>query len=127
MPQLWWQSGAKTDPNCGQYGRVKADIYSVYMLRCADGSLYTGIATDVSRRLQEHQSSPRGAKYLRGRGPLTLEFQQAVGDRGDASKVEYLLKNLAKVDKEEIVSGRKSLAELTARLQVNQASGTGGG
>ena len=106
---------------------MKADIYSVYMLRCADGSLYTGIATDVSRRLQEHQSGPRGAKYLRGRGPLTLEFQQAVGDRGDASKVEYLVKNLAKVDKEEIVSGRKSLAELTARLQLNQASGTGGG
>ena len=106
---------------------MKSDIYSVYMLRCADGSLYTGIATDVSRRLQEHQSSPRGSKYLRGRGPLTLEFQQAVGDRGDASKVEYLLKNLAKVEKEEIVSGRKSLAELTASLQLNQASGTSGG
>jgi putative endonuclease len=100
--------------------------YSVYMLRCADGSLYTGIATDVSRRLQEHQSSPRGAKFLRGRGPLTLEFQQAVGDRSDASRVEYLLKNLAKVDKEELVSGRKSLAELTAGLQLNQAPGTSG-
>jgi len=97
------------------------------MLRCADGSLYTGIATDVSRRLQEHQSSPRGARYLRGRGPLTLEFEQTVGDRGDASKVEYLLKNLAKADKEELVSGRKSLADLTASLQFNQASGTGGG
>ncbi len=106
---------------------MKADTYSVYMLRCADGSLYTGIATDVSRRLHEHQSSPRGAKYLRGRGPLTLEFQQAVGGRGDASKVEYLLKNLAKVDKEELVSGLKSLAELTAGLQLDQTSGAGGG
>ena len=105
---------------------VKAEPYSVYMLRCADGSLYTGIATDVSRRLQEHQSSPRGAKFLRGRGPLTLEFQQAVGDRSDASRVEYLLKNLPKVDKEELVSGRKSLAELTAGLQLDQASGTSG-
>lgn len=102
-------------------------MYSVYMLRCADGSLYTGIATDVSRRLQEHQSSPRGAKYLRGRGPLTLAFQQAVGDRGEASKVEYLLKNLAKADKEELVAGRKSLAELTAGLERDQASGAGGG
>ena len=102
-------------------------MYSVYMLRCADGSLYTGIATDVSRRLQEHQSSPRGAKYLRGRGPLTLVFQQALGDRGDASKVEYLLKNLAKVDKEELVAGRKSLAELTAGLERDQAPGAGGG
>jgi len=102
-------------------------MYSVYMLRCADGSLYTGIATDVSRRLQEHQSSPRGAKYLRGRGPLTLAFQQAVGDRGDASKVEYLLKNLAKTDKEELVAGHKSLAELTAALVRDQASGADGG
>ena len=102
-------------------------MYSVYMLRCADGSLYTGIATDVSRRLAEHQSSPRGAKYLRGRGPLTLAFQQAVGDRGDASKVEYLLKNLAKADKEELVAGRKSLAALTAGLGRDQAPGAGGG
>lgn len=106
---------------------VKAEIYSVYMLRCADGSLYTGIATDVARRLQEHRSSPRGAKYLRGRGPLTIEFQQAVGDRAAASRAEYLLKSLAKVDKEELVAGRKSLAELTADLQLDQASGTGGG
>jgi putative endonuclease len=105
---------------------MNSATYSVYMLRCADGSLYTGIATDVSRRLQEHQSSSRGAKFLRGRGPLTLEFQQAVGDRGDASRVEYLLKNLAKVDKEKLVSGRKSLTEFTAGLQLNQASGTSG-
>ncbi len=102
-------------------------MYSVYMLRCADGSLYTGIATDVSRRLQEHQSSPRGAKYLRGRGPLTLEFQQTVGDRGDASKVEYCLKKLAKADKEDLVAGIKSLAELTVGLALDQASGAGGG
>jgi putative endonuclease len=106
---------------------MKADMYSVYMLRCADGSLYTGIATDVSRRLQEHQSSPRGAKYLRGRGPLTLVFQQAVGDRSDASKVEHLLKNMAKVDKEELVAGRKSLAELTAGSERDQVPGAGGG
>ena len=127
MSQLWWQSGAATDPYCGQFGRVKATMYSVYMLRCADGSLYTGIATDVSRRLAEHQSGPRGAKYLRGRGPLTLAFQQAVGDRGDASKVEYFLKNLAKADKEELVAGSKSLAELTAALERDQAPGAGGG
>lgn len=106
---------------------VKAAAYSVYMLRCADGSLYTGIATDVSRRLQEHQSSSRGAKYLRGRGPLMLEFQQVVGDRADASKVEYLLKNLAKADKEELVSGRKLLDDFTAGLRCDQASGTDGG
>ncbi len=106
---------------------MKTEHYSVYLLRCADDSLYTGIATDVDRRLQEHQSGPRGAKYLRGRGPLILEFQQQVGDRANASKVEYFLKNLAKADKEELVAGRKSLAELTADLPLDQASGAGGG
>lgn len=127
MPQLRRQSGATTDPYSGQSGRVNADTYSVYMLRCADGSLYTGITTDISRRLQEHQSSRRGAKFLRGRGPLTLEFHQAVGDRGDASRVEYVLKNLAKADKEALVSGRISLVDLIAGLQLDQASGTSGG
>lgn len=106
---------------------MKTDIYSVYMLRCADGSLYTGIATDVSRRVQEHKSSPRGAKYLRGRGPLTLEFQEPVGDRAVASRVEYLLKSLAKADKEELVAGRRSLVDFTAELPFDQASGAGGG
>ncbi len=113
--------------NSSPNAKIAAAIYSVYMLRCADGSLYTGIATDVARRLQEHQSGPRGAKYLRGRGPLILEFQQAVGDRAEASRVEYLLKGLAKADKEELVAGRKSLTELTVELQLDQASGTGGG
>ncbi|MBT8330889.1 MAG: GIY-YIG nuclease family protein, partial [Deltaproteobacteria bacterium] len=47
------------------------DNWYVYMLRCCDGSLYTGIATDVERRFAEHQSNS-GAKYLRGRGPLAL-------------------------------------------------------
>jgi len=97
------------------------------MLRCADGSLYTGIAKDVHRRMQEHQSSARGAKYLRGRGPLTLEFQQAVGDRAEASKVEYLLKRLHKSEKEDLLAGQLSLAEITAGLEFDQASGSGSG
>ena len=47
----------------------------IYIIRCADGSLYTGITTDVSRRFAEHaRSGPRAARYLRGRGPLTLVF-----------------------------------------------------
>jgi putative endonuclease len=106
---------------------LKDDTFSVYVLRCADGSLYTGIAKDVHRRIQEHQCSARGAKYLRGRGPLTLEFQQAVGDRAEASKVEYLLKRLQKADKEELLAGHLSLAEITAGLELSQASGSGSG
>lgn len=97
------------------------------MLRCADGSLYTGIATDVARRITEHTSTTRGAKYLRGRGPLQLAYAQEVGDRSDASRVESLLKSLSKVDKEALVAGQISLAELTANVAVSHASGADGG
>lgn len=103
-------------------------LYSVYMLRCADGSLYTGIATDVARRLKEHQSTARGAKYLRGRGPLTLAYEQEIGDRSSASRVEHLLKSLPKADKETLVAGHMSLLDITDGLPpVNQASGAAGG
>ena len=106
---------------------MTATVYSVYMVRCADGSLYTGIATDVTRRLSEHQSSTRGAKYLRGRGPLLLVFEEEVGDRSSASRVEHHLKSLAKADKEALVKGLRSLADISAGLQSTQASGIDGG
>jgi putative endonuclease len=73
------------------------------VLRCADGTLYTGIATDVSRRLAEHTRGLRGAKYLRGRAPLELVFQRAAGDRGTASRFEHRIKSLSKADKERLV------------------------
>lgn len=72
------------------------------MLRCADGSLYTGIATDVSRRISEHEQGRRGAKYLRGRGPFELVYQQAVGDRSVATKIEYCVKRLSRTEKEDL-------------------------
>ncbi|MGI9272019.1 MAG: GIY-YIG nuclease family protein [Woeseiaceae bacterium] len=101
--------------------------YSLYIIRCADGSLYTGIATDVARRFKEHKAGPRGAKYLRGRGPLKLAFELPVGDRSAASRAEYQVKNLPKSDKELLIAGRKSLAELGAELNFAQASGAAGG
>ena len=75
------------------------------MIRCRDNSLYTGITTDVERRLLEHRNG-RGAKYLKNRQPLTLVFQQAIGDRSLASKVEYAIKQLTKSKKEQIVSNQ---------------------
>lgn len=74
------------------------------MLRCADGSLYTGIARDVTKRLAEHESGKRGAKYLRGRGPLELVFEKSVGDRGLALRIEHCLKRLCKSEKENLDS-----------------------
>jgi putative endonuclease len=74
--------------------------YSVYLVRCRDGSVYTGIATDVARRLTEHHQGTKGAKFLRGRGPLTLIYEQEIGDRSLASKIEIRVKRLPKTDKE---------------------------
>ena len=106
---------------------MSGKTYSLYILRCADGSLYTGIATDVTRRLQEHASGTRGAKYLRGRGPLRLEFQEPVGDRSNASRAEHVVKMLSRIGKEELISGRKSLAGLSGVVEEHHASGVGGG
>ena len=77
--------------------------WSIYVVRCADDSLYTGIATDVDRRLREHRDGRRGARYLRGRAPIELVYSQAVGDRSHASRIEYRLKQLAKTDKERLL------------------------
>jgi predicted GIY-YIG superfamily endonuclease len=76
--------------------------WSVYLLRCADGSLYTGIATDVSRRFSEHTQGDKGAKYLRGRGPLELVFHQTIGDRSLALRVEHRVKRFPKAYKEDL-------------------------
>ena len=127
MSELRRQSGAPTQTYRVFAWAMSSVVFSVYMVRCADGSLYTGIATDVARRLSEHQSSTKGAKYLRGRGPLRLVFAQAVGDRSNASRVEHHLKALAKTDKEALVKGVMTLAEVTAGLESTQASGTAGG
>jgi len=75
----------------------------LYLIRCKDGTLYTGITTDVDRRFAEHQTG-KGAKYLRGKAPLTLVFQQKIGSRSAALKTEALIKKLSKTDKETIIS-----------------------
>ena len=83
--------------------------WSLYLIRCNDDSLYTGIATDVARRLAEHESGTTGAKYLRGRAPLELVFEKKIGDRALASKIEHRIKKLPRSEKQEF-------AELTARI-----------
>ena len=82
--------------------------WSLYMIRCKDGSLYTGITTDVKRRFEEHQSqSDKCAKYLRGKGPLTLVYNVVVGSRPEAAQLEYEVKRLSKAEKEAMVTALK--------------------
>jgi putative endonuclease len=87
--------------------------FSVYIIRCADDTYYTGIAADVTRRIGEHEDSPRGAKYLKGRGPLTLVYSQCVGDRSAASRIEHRIKQLSRAEKESLIGGATSLRDLT--------------
>ncbi|MDH3491177.1 MAG: GIY-YIG nuclease family protein [Gammaproteobacteria bacterium] len=100
-------------------------VFSLYIVRCSDDSLYTGIAADVRKRICEHESSPRGARYLRGKGPLRLEFAEQVGDRGVASTLEYRVKRLTRARKEALISGRESLRDLLDDADFDQASGAG--
>ncbi len=92
--------------------------WSVYLLRCGDGSLYTGIATDVSRRVAQHKDGEKGAKYLRGRGPLDLVFQQEIGDRSLASKIEHQVKQFPKAYKEDFGRLPDRIEELLRQISV---------
>ena len=91
---------------------VAESEFSLYIVRCADGTLYTGIATDVRRRLVEHESGIRGAKYLRGKGPLQIVFAEVVGNRARASQLEYRVKKLDRSRKLELIDGRSRLNDL---------------
>ncbi len=74
----------------------------VYILRCGDGTLYTGITDDVPRRLATHRAG-KGAKYTRGRGPLELVWQEEVPDKSAALRREYQLKQLSRSEKEQLI------------------------
>ena len=77
--------------------------WSVYVLRCADDSLYTGIALNVQERLAAHREGVRGAKYLRGRAPYRLVFEHSMGNRSAASVAEYRIKRYPKREKERLL------------------------
>jgi len=93
----------------------------LYLVRCRDGSLYTGITTDVARRFAEHQkNNGAGAKYLRAREPLVLVFQKKLGSRSLALGVESKVKKLSKDRKEELVKANKHIDDIIE--QVNSQS-----
>ena len=76
----------------------------LYILRCGDGSLYTGITTDVQRRLKAHLAG-KGAKYTRGRGPLELVYREECGGHSEALKRELEVKALTREEKERLIFG----------------------
>ncbi len=82
---------------------MEEKIWYVYILRCGDGSLYTGTAVDVQARLRAHESG-KGAKYTRGRGPLILSYTEKCESKSHALKRELEIKALTRQMKEELIN-----------------------
>lgn len=77
------------------------DNWTIYMVRCSDNSLYTGITKDIDKRLDEHNSGNKlGAKYTRSRGPVTLVYTEKAESHSQAAKREYEIKQMGKKSKE---------------------------
>lgn len=85
--------------------------YWLYILRCGDGTLYTGITGDVERRLAVHQSG-KGAKYTRGRGPLTVVYREACADKSAALRREAAVKRLSRAEKLALIAGPGPLSSV---------------
>ncbi len=106
----------------------------VYMVRSGDGFLYTGVTTDVERRVSEHRSSSsatasassksKGAKYFRTKSNLSLVFQHQVANRSIAQKLEYRIKQLGKPKKEALAAGKFSITELVTEIENNSEKST---
>lgn len=81
-----------------------AQLWFVYIVRCSDNSLYTGIAMDVTRRIDEHNKDDKtGSKYTRARRPVKLVYQEEVASRSEAASRESVIKKLSKLEKEALI------------------------
>jgi len=78
--------------------------YFVYILECSDKSLYTGITTNMEKRVSEHNNSNKGAKYTKARRPVKLVYSEPSKDRSSASKREYAIKKLTRVKKLQLIN-----------------------
>lgn len=75
-------------------------VYVVYIVRCADGTYYTGIAKDLSKRLHEHNHDPKGAKYTKARRPVVVVYQEGALNRSMAQQREAVIKKMSRTEKE---------------------------
>lgn len=78
-------------------------MYYVYIIECADKTLYTGITSDLKRRLEEHNSSKLGAKYTKARRPVKLVYSLRKKNRSNATKEECRIKALSREEKKELI------------------------
>ncbi len=88
--------------------KERVDMWHVYIIRCADDTLYTGVTTDVSRRVKRHNSK-KASKYTRVRTPVALIYQEPAFSKTDALRREIQIKNWSKQKKLALINGNKSL------------------
>ncbi|MFA6047253.1 MAG: GIY-YIG nuclease family protein [Parcubacteria group bacterium] len=81
-------------------------MYHLYILQCSDKTFYTGIAVDLKKRINGHNSGKLGAKYTRGRRPVKLVYSKKIKTRSKALKEEYRIKNLTRYEKMKIIKNR---------------------
>jgi len=81
---------------------AEKEIYYIYILRCRDGSLYTGWTNDMAKRIEAHNKG-QGAKYTKGRGPVELIYHEEYSNKSEALKREYAIKRLSKAQKLELI------------------------
>ena len=96
-----WQMMLKNPVQWSLLGNIW--MWYVYIARCSDNSFYTGITTDIERRIKEHNTSKRGAKYTRSRRPVVLACSYIVGNRSEAMKEEIRIKKMTRKQKSELV------------------------
>ena len=82
-------------------------MWTLYILKCGDDSLYTGITTDLERRVTEHNSSVKGAKYTRARRPVKCVYFCEYESRSDACKAEWVMKKLSREQKQKIINEKR--------------------
>ena len=99
-----------------QKHNASSPSWYLYLVRRADGALYTGITTDVERRVDEHRNSKRGARALRSRGPLQVAYHTVIDGRSLASRAEYRVKSLGRRGKEALVREQPDSQALLALL-----------
>jgi putative endonuclease len=82
------------------------DNWHVYIVRCRDGTLYTGIARDLGKRIAEHNSEGGGSHYTRPRRPVELVYSEQATSRSEALKREYEVKRMPRADKQDLIDGK---------------------
>ncbi|MDH3390715.1 MAG: GIY-YIG nuclease family protein [Desulfobulbaceae bacterium] len=85
---------------------MKKDIWHVYMVRCSDGTLYTGITNDLEKRIEAHNSGKDGARYTRSRRPVTLVYSKQTESKSAAARLEYQTKKMPRSKKKEMIEER---------------------